>query len=110
SWPPTTSTHSTSWPTAASSSPRSTASWGRAVRPRSWPTSTCSCRSTWSTATAASPSRSVDVVPPQGDTGRAGGYQVGSETRGEVEEATMPQQAWSTRRDRQYEHIKEGLE
>jgi plasmid stabilization system protein ParE len=27
-----------------------------------------------------------------------------------VEEATMPQQAWSKKRERQYEHIKEGLE
>ena len=45
------------------------------------------------------PPRAVGIGPREGDGGGSGG-----------EETNMPQRAWSKKRERQYEHVKEGLQ
>jgi hypothetical protein len=59
-------------------------------------------------AGATYPRRGTDVKPglPVGSTGN---HLDGSATRGPDEEGSMPQKAWSAKRERQYKHIKEGL-
>ena len=53
---------------------------------------------------APSPNASRGGVPPRG----AGYHETETRMR-EREESEMPQQAWSEKRERQYEHIKDGL-